>query len=81
MMYIFSKLSLLRVNPTTATFVLTFILGVSLISHTITADDYGLFDTGPISPGGKFDNAFDSTGVFGYHCSIHPFMRASVIVN
>ena|SRR5215203_3140845 len=51
------------------------------IDHTITADDYGLFDTGPISPGDTFDNVFDSTGVFGYHCSIHPFMRGSVIVN
>src|SRR5215217_4499359 len=51
------------------------------IDHTITADDYGLFDTGPISPGDTFDNVFDSTGLFGYHCSIHPFMRGSVIVN
>jgi len=60
-------------------------------THTITANDIRksesqpnelpLFDSGPISPGGKFDNAFDLTGVFGYHCSIHPFMRASVIVN
>jgi plastocyanin len=59
--------------------------------HTVTADDIKrsesesnevpLFDSGPISPDGRFDNAFDSTGVFGYHCSIHPFMRGSVIVN
>ena len=49
-------------------------------THTVTADD-GSFDSGPISPGGTFDNAFDSTGIFGYHCSIHSFMRGSVIVN
>ena len=59
--------------------------------HTITANDIRksepqpnevqLFDSGPISPGDTFDNAFDSTGVFDYHCSIHPFRRGSVIVN
>jgi nitrite reductase (NO-forming) len=61
------------------------------ITHTIPADDFrtseaepnktSVFDSGPISPDGKFDNAFDSVGVFGYYCSIHPFMRGSVIVN
>jgi plastocyanin len=61
------------------------------IIHTVTADNIRtsksetnerpLFNSGPISPGGKFDNAFDSVGVFGYHCSIHPFMRDSVVVN
>ena len=61
------------------------------IPHTVTADNSKvskaehngkpLFDSGPIPPSGKFDNAFDSVGVFGYHCSIHPFMRGSVIVN
>lgn len=61
------------------------------ITHTVTSDnskaskaepnEKPLFYSGPISPGSKFDNAFDSTGIFGYHCSIHPFMRGSVVVN
>jgi hypothetical protein len=42
--------------------------------------DQPIFDSGPISPSGKFDNAFDSVCIFGYHCSIHPFMRGSVMV-
>jgi plastocyanin len=50
------------------------------IDHTITADEGGLFDSGPISPGDTFDNVFDSRGEFGYHCSIHPFMTGVVIV-
>ena len=50
------------------------------IEHTVTSDE-GLFDSGPISPGDTFDNTFDSTGEFGYHCSIHPFMTGVVIVN
>ena len=47
--------------------------------HTVTAND-GSFDSGPISPGGIFDNTFDTPGDFSYHCSIHPFMTGVVIV-
>ena len=50
------------------------------IQHTVTSDE-GLFDSGPRSPGDTFDNTFDSTGEFGYHCAIHPFMTGVVIVN
>src|SRR5918994_6270489 len=58
-------------------------------THTVTADkatkgkfdQQPIFDSGPISPSCKFENAFDSVGVFGYHCSIHPFMRGSIIAN
>ena len=50
------------------------------IQHTVTSDE-GLFDTGPISPGDTFDNTFDTSGEFGYHCAIHPFMTGVVIVN
>ena len=48
--------------------------------HTVTSDE-GLFDAGPISPGDTFDNTFDTSGEFGYHCAIHPFMTGVVIVN
>lgn len=47
--------------------------------HTVTSDE-GLFDSGPIAPGGTFDNTFDSSGEFGYHCAIHPFMTGVVSV-
>jgi plastocyanin len=50
------------------------------IEHTVTADDGESFDSGPISPGDTFDNTFDSSGEFGYHCSIHPFMTGVVVV-
>ena len=50
------------------------------IQHTVTSDEEGLFDSGPLSPGDTFDNAFDSTGEFGYHCAIHPFMTGRVMV-
>jgi plastocyanin len=50
------------------------------IQHTVTSDEEGLFDAGPISPGDTFENVFDSAGEFGYHCAIHPFMTGVVIV-
>jgi plastocyanin len=55
-------------------------LNDDFIDHTVTANDYGLFDSGPISPGDKFENKFILTGEFGYHCTIHPFMRGIIIV-
>src|SRR5215211_3987400 len=53
---------------------------VDSIQHTVTSDEQGLFDAGPISPGDTFENVFDSAGEFGYHCAIHPFMTGLVMV-
>ena len=50
------------------------------IQHTVTFDEEGLFDSGPLSPGDTIDNAFDTPGEFGYHCSIHPWMTGRVMV-
>ena len=50
------------------------------IEHIVTSDEEELFDSGPISPGDSFENEFVSSGEFGYHCTIHPFMRGMVIV-
>jgi plastocyanin len=50
------------------------------IQHTVTFDEEGLFDSGPLSPGDTIDNAFDTPGGFGYHCSIHPWMTGRVMV-
>ena len=47
--------------------------------HTITADD-GSFDSGEIAQGKSYSHAFSSAGTFTYHCSVHPFMKASVVV-
>ncbi len=48
-------------------------------AHTVTADD-GSFDSGQLQKGKTFSQTFDSTGTFSYHCSIHPSMKAQVIV-
>jgi len=49
-------------------------------THTVTSDGSGLFSSGNITPGGTYTHAFVSKGTFGYHCSIHPQMTASITV-
>jgi plastocyanin len=47
--------------------------------HTVTADDTSL-DSGLIDPGNTFSFEFDTPGVYTYHCTPHPWMKASVTV-
>ncbi len=52
--------------------------------HTVTSDDGTTFDSGintPLSPnGGTFSHTFTKAGTYAYHCQIHPFMKATIIV-
>lgn len=48
-------------------------------AHTATADD-GSFDSGSLSQGKTFSHTFQTAGTFSYHCGVHPFMKATVIV-
>jgi plastocyanin len=54
------------------------------VSHTVTSDDGKSFDSGtanPIAPQtGTFSFTFTTAGTFAYHCEIHPFMKATIIV-
>jgi len=48
-------------------------------AHTATAGD-GSFNTGNIGPGGSDSVTFDTAGSFAYHCTIHPQMTGTVVV-
>ena len=48
--------------------------------HTVTSDN-GAFGSGIINPGQTFSFTFTTAGTFAYHCSIHPFMKATIIVS
>lgn len=48
--------------------------------HTVTADD-GSFDSGTLDAGGTFSFTFNTAGTVSYHCTIHPNMVGSVVVN
>ena len=48
------------------------------VTHTVT------FDTGPdcgnIAQGASVSRTFDAAGSFPYHCTIHPNMKGTVVV-
>lgn len=47
-------------------------------THTVTSNK-GLFDSGSLAPGESFKFRFKNTGVFRYHCEIHPEMKGRVL--
>jgi plastocyanin len=48
--------------------------------HTATADDAS-FDSGLLNRNDAFVRAFPTSGRIPYHCDLHPFMKATVIVD
>lgn len=49
------------------------------IGHSATADDNS-FDTGVLPQGQSKSITFAKAGTYTYHCSVHPNMKATVIV-
>jgi plastocyanin len=49
------------------------------VAHTATADD-GTWDTGTIAPGASKSLIFANAGTFAYHCTVHPMMKATAVV-
>jgi len=48
------------------------------VAHTVTADG-GAFDH-PMPSGATFSFTFAKAGTVAYHCTIHPFMKGTVVV-
>lgn len=48
-------------------------------THTATADDKS-FDTGNIAPGATGSTTFAKAGTVTYHCTIHQYMTATIVV-
>ena len=51
------------------------------VGHTITADQGAGPASGVINHGETYAFTFNTPGTFSYHCSIHPSMKGTVIVN
>ncbi len=49
------------------------------IPHTVTSKD-GVFKSKVLDTGDRFSFTFAKPGQFGYFCSLHPHMTATVIV-
>jgi len=51
------------------------------VAHTFTADaGPDTFDTGTIQPGSSSTVVLKTAGTFGFHCTIHPSMKGTLIV-
>ncbi len=52
--------------------------------HSVTSGFYpepsGLFDSGHLDPYQSYTLSFDKYGVYDYFCTLHPWMKAQVIV-
>jgi plastocyanin len=48
-------------------------------SHTVISDS-GVFESVNLATNAVFSYTFNSAGTFPYHCSIHPSMKGTVIV-
>ncbi len=49
------------------------------IVHTVTPDD-GSFDSGVLNKGDVWTHTFANPGTYTYHCTPHPWMKATVVV-
>jgi len=50
------------------------------VTHTVTSDSHGTFDSGDIGKDQTFSYAFNTAGTYAYHCDYHSNMKATVIV-
>lgn len=50
------------------------------VAHTVSSDS-GLFDSGELSTGDTYSFTFSQAGTYGYHCTFHPSMIATIIVS
>ncbi len=50
------------------------------VAHTVTSDN-GLFDSGSIPGNSTYSRQFSTPGTYPYHCTPHPAMTATVVVN
>ena len=50
------------------------------VTHTVTSQAGGMFDSGSLSTGGTFKFTFPATGTFPYYCAVHPWMKGTIVV-
>lgn len=50
------------------------------VRHTATSDN-GVFDSGLLSNGESWSYTFSEAGTYDYHCTPHPSMKGTIIVN
>ncbi len=51
------------------------------VAHTITSDEGNELDSELLSKNQTYSHTFQDDGVYPYHCTPHPSMTATIIVN
>ncbi len=49
-------------------------------AHTVTSDSGGELDSSQLAASATFEHVFAAEGTFAYHCTIHPYATAKVVV-
>jgi plastocyanin len=57
-------------------------------AHTITSDSFDStsapaaqkFTSKALNPGDSFTPTFDAVGTYRYHCTIHPYLKGTIVV-
>ena len=49
-------------------------------AHTVTSDSGGELDSSQLAASATFEHVFTAEGTFAYHCTIHPYATAKVVV-
>lgn len=49
------------------------------VNHTVAGDN-GEFESGSLGNGQSFTFTFPTAGTFTYHCTVHPSMKGTVVV-
>jgi plastocyanin len=49
------------------------------MAHTVTSNS-GLFSSGNVNPNATYSFQFTTAGTYPYHCTIHPYMTGTIIV-
>jgi plastocyanin len=50
------------------------------VSHTVTSDSGNELSSSPLGNGQTYSHTFATAGTFSYHCSIHPMMKGTIVV-
>ena len=50
------------------------------VSHPVTSDSGNELNSGTLSQGQTYSHTFSAAETFFYHCSVHPMMKAKIIV-
>ncbi len=48
--------------------------------HTVTSDSGDELNSDTLSEGQSYSHTFNQAGIFGYYCSIHPRMKATIVI-